>query len=62
MKSHLIQTESFFFFVQAAHEKMEEALHEREALKQRVHSYVDTVSRIENILKTKAREKCNSRG
>ncbi|XP_019752455.1 centrosomal protein of 135 kDa-like isoform X3 [Hippocampus comes] len=41
---------------QAAHEKMEEALREREALKQRVHSYVDTVSRIENILKTKNQE------
>ncbi|XP_051928714.1 centrosomal protein of 135 kDa-like isoform X2 [Hippocampus zosterae] len=41
---------------QAAHEKMEEALREREALKQRVHSYVDTVSRIENILQTKNQE------
>ncbi|XP_068508303.1 centrosomal protein of 135 kDa-like isoform X2 [Syngnathus scovelli] len=41
---------------QVAHEKMEEALREREELKLRVHSYVNTVSRIENILKTKDQE------
>ncbi|XP_077389263.1 uncharacterized protein LOC144026505 isoform X3 [Festucalex cinctus] len=44
---------------QAAQVKMEEALCEREELKQRVHSYVNTVSRIENILKTKDEENLN---
>ncbi|KAM9796828.1 centrosomal protein of 135 kDa-like [Syngnathus typhle] len=39
-----------------AYERMEEALREREELKLRVHSYVNTVSRIENILKTKDQE------
>ncbi|XP_037106235.1 centrosomal protein of 135 kDa-like [Syngnathus acus] len=41
---------------QVAHERMEEALREREELKLRVHSYVNMVSRIENILKTKDQE------
>ncbi|XP_077439169.1 uncharacterized protein LOC144062102 isoform X2 [Vanacampus margaritifer] len=44
---------------QAAQVKMEEALREREELKQRVHSYVNTVSRIESILKTKDQENLN---
>ncbi|XP_061635562.1 centrosomal protein of 135 kDa-like isoform X2 [Phyllopteryx taeniolatus] len=41
---------------QAAHVEMEETLCERDELKQRVHSYINTVSRIENILKMKDQE------
>ncbi|XP_061680393.1 centrosomal protein of 135 kDa-like isoform X2 [Syngnathoides biaculeatus] len=41
---------------QAAHEETEAALRERDELRQRVHSYVNTVSRIENVLKMKDQE------
>lgn len=35
---------------------MEEALHERDELKMRVHSYISEVSRIENMMSAKVRE------
>lgn len=37
--------------------EMEEALHERDELKLRVHSYISEVSRIEKLMATKARKK-----
>ncbi|TKS75034.1 Centrosomal protein of 135 kDa [Collichthys lucidus] len=41
---------------QAVHVEMEEALHEKDELKLRVHSYISEVSRIEKLMATKARE------
>lgn len=43
-------------FVQTVHVEMEEALHEKDELKLRVHSYISEVSRIEKLMATKARE------
>lgn len=43
-------------FVQAVHVEMEEALHEKDELKMRVHSYISEVARIEKLMATKARE------
>lgn len=42
-------------FVQAVHAEMEDALHERDELKMRVHSYITEVSRIETLIATKVR-------
>lgn len=39
--------------VQAVHAEMEEALHEKDELKMRVHSYISEVARIENIMLAK---------
>ncbi len=47
----------FHLSVQAVHVEMEEALHEKDELKLRVHSYISEVSRIEKLMATKAREK-----
>eukprot|EP00064_Thunnus_orientalis_P017659 superscaffoldBa00003812_g17744 len=44
---------------QAVHVEMEEALHEKDELKLRVHSYISEVSRIEKLMATKARENCS---
>ncbi|XP_031167557.1 centrosomal protein of 135 kDa isoform X1 [Sander lucioperca] len=41
---------------QAVHVEMEEALHERDELKLRVHSYISEVSRIEKLMATKEQE------
>ncbi|XP_070688604.1 centrosomal protein of 135 kDa isoform X2 [Pempheris klunzingeri] len=41
---------------QAVHVEMEEALHEKDELKLRVHSYISEVSRIENLIATKEQE------
>ncbi|XP_054645594.1 centrosomal protein of 135 kDa isoform X2 [Dunckerocampus dactyliophorus] len=41
---------------QTVHVEMAEALRERDELKLRVHSYITTVSRVENLLKTKEQE------
>ncbi|XP_054645253.1 centrosomal protein of 135 kDa-like isoform X2 [Dunckerocampus dactyliophorus] len=41
---------------QAAHVEMEGALHERNELQHRVYSYLNTVSKFENLLKTKEQE------
>ncbi|XP_034565716.1 centrosomal protein of 135 kDa isoform X3 [Notolabrus celidotus] len=41
---------------QAVHVEMEEALHERDQLKMRVHSYISEVSRIEKLMATKEQE------
>ena len=38
--------------------EMEEALHEKDELKLRVHSYISEVSRIEKLMATKARDNC----
>ena len=43
-------------FVQAVHVEMEEALHEKDELKMRVHSYISEVARIEKLMATKASE------
>lgn len=43
--------------VQAVHLEMEQAFHEKDELKLRVHSYISEVSRIEKLMATKAREK-----
>lgn len=45
-----------FLFMQAVHVEMEEALHEKDELKLRVHSYITEVSRIEKLMATKAGE------
>lgn len=37
--------------------EMEEALHEKDELKMRVHSYISEVSRIEKLMATKARDR-----
>lgn len=37
---------------------MEEALHEKEDLKLRVHKYISVVYRIEKLIAAKAREHC----
>lgn len=42
--------------MQAVHVEMEEALHEKDELKLRVHSYISEVSRIEKLMATKARK------
>uniref|UniRef100_A0A3Q3WID1 Centrosomal protein 135 n=1 Tax=Mola mola TaxID=94237 RepID=A0A3Q3WID1_MOLML len=41
---------------QAVHVEMEEALHEKDELKMRVHSYITEVSRIEKLMTTKEQE------
>uniref|UniRef100_A0A8C7GFZ9 Centrosomal protein 135 n=1 Tax=Oncorhynchus kisutch TaxID=8019 RepID=A0A8C7GFZ9_ONCKI len=41
---------------QAVHAEMEEALHEKDELKMRVHSYISEVARIENIMLAKEKE------
>ncbi|KAM3619121.1 uncharacterized protein V6R79_003302 [Siganus canaliculatus] len=41
---------------QAVHVEMEEALHEKDELKMRVHSYISEVSRIEKLMTTKEQE------
>ncbi|XP_014024490.1 centrosomal protein of 135 kDa isoform X1 [Salmo salar] len=41
---------------QAVHAEMEEALHEKDELKMRVHSYISEVARIENIMLAKEQE------
>uniref|UniRef100_G3PMR8 Centrosomal protein 135 n=1 Tax=Gasterosteus aculeatus TaxID=69293 RepID=G3PMR8_GASAC len=41
---------------QAVHVEMEEALHEKDELKMRVHSYISEVSRIEKLMNTKEQE------
>ncbi|XP_023248985.1 centrosomal protein of 135 kDa isoform X2 [Seriola lalandi dorsalis] len=41
---------------QAVHMEMEEALHEKDELKLRVHSYISEVSRIEKLMATKEQE------
>uniref|UniRef100_A0A671TVH7 Centrosomal protein 135 n=1 Tax=Sparus aurata TaxID=8175 RepID=A0A671TVH7_SPAAU len=41
---------------QAVHVEMEEALHEKDELKLRVHSYISEVSRIEKLMATKEQE------
>ncbi|XP_072246045.1 centrosomal protein of 135 kDa [Leuresthes tenuis] len=41
---------------QAVHVEMEEALHEKDELKLRVHSYISEVSRIEKLMATKEKE------
>uniref|UniRef100_H3DJV3 Centrosomal protein 135 n=1 Tax=Tetraodon nigroviridis TaxID=99883 RepID=H3DJV3_TETNG len=41
---------------QAVHAEMEDALHERDELKMRVHSYISEVSRIEKLIATKEQE------
>nr|XP_057930201.1 centrosomal protein of 135 kDa-like isoform X4 [Doryrhamphus excisus] len=41
---------------QAAHVEMEGALHERNDLQHRIYSYLNTVSKFENLLKTKEQE------
>uniref|UniRef100_A0A3Q3G4C8 Centrosomal protein 135 n=1 Tax=Labrus bergylta TaxID=56723 RepID=A0A3Q3G4C8_9LABR len=41
---------------QAVHVEIEEALHERDELKMRVHSYISEVSRIEKVMATKEQE------
>ncbi|KAM7012866.1 LOW QUALITY PROTEIN: centrosomal protein of 135 kDa [Tautogolabrus adspersus] len=41
---------------QAVHVEMEEALHEKDELKLRVHSYISEVSRIEKLMSTKEQE------
>ncbi|XP_054459052.1 centrosomal protein of 135 kDa isoform X2 [Anoplopoma fimbria] len=41
---------------QAVHVEMEEALHEKDELKMRVHSYISEVSRIEKLMATKEQE------
>ncbi|CAJ1060000.1 centrosomal protein of 135 kDa isoform X3 [Xyrichtys novacula] len=41
---------------QAVHVEMEEALHERDELKLRIHSYISEVSRIEKLMATKEQE------
>lgn len=40
-------------FLKAVHAEMEDALHERDELKMRVHSYISEVSRIEKLIATK---------
>jgi len=45
----------FSLLVQAVHVEMGEALHEKDELKLRVHSYISEVSRIEKLMATKAR-------
>lgn len=39
---------------------MEEALHEKDELKMRVHSYITEVSRIEKLMATKVSKHCPS--
>lgn len=39
---------------------MEDALHEKDELKLRVHAYISEVSRIEKLMATKARENFTS--
>uniref|UniRef100_A0A672HCG2 Centrosomal protein 135 n=1 Tax=Salarias fasciatus TaxID=181472 RepID=A0A672HCG2_SALFA len=41
---------------QAVHVEMEEALHEKDELKMRVHSYISEVSRFEKLMETKEQE------
>ncbi|KAL1022602.1 hypothetical protein UPYG_G00029760 [Umbra pygmaea] len=41
---------------QAVHSEMEEALHEKDELKMRVHSYISEVARIENLMAVKEQE------
>ncbi|XP_023855094.1 centrosomal protein of 135 kDa isoform X1 [Salvelinus sp. IW2-2015] len=41
---------------QAVHAEMEDALHEKDELKMRVHSYISEVARIENIMLAKEKE------
>lgn len=53
-----INPAAFCLFVQAVHIEMEEALHEKDELKLRVHSYISEVSRIEKLMAMKARENC----
>ena len=40
---------------QTVHAEMEEALHEKDELKSRVHSYISEVARIEKLITAKAR-------
>lgn len=42
-------------FLKVVHAEMEDALHERDELKLRVHSYITEVSKIEKLIATKAR-------
>ncbi|XP_034439541.1 centrosomal protein of 135 kDa isoform X1 [Hippoglossus hippoglossus] len=44
---------------QAVHMEMEEAMHEKDELKLRVHSYISEVSRIEKLMATKEQENRN---
>lgn len=46
-------------FFQAVHMEMEEALHEKDELKLRVHSYISEVSRIEKLMATKVGNSCS---
>lgn len=41
--------------MKAVHAEMEDALHERDELKIRIHSYITEVSRIETLIATKVR-------
>ena len=41
---------------QAVHAEMDEALHEKDELKARVHSYIIEVARIEKLMAVKARQ------
>ncbi len=43
-------------FLQAVHTEMQEALHERDELKLRLHSYISEVARIESMMAAKVRD------
>lgn len=45
-----------FLLTQAVHVEMEQALHDKDELKLRVHSYITEVSRIEKLMATKVKE------
>lgn len=53
-KTHRISSRCLLF-LKAVHAEMEDALHERDELKIRIHSYITEVSRIETLIATKVR-------
>lgn len=49
---------AWYLFFQAVHMEMEEAMHEKDELKLRVHSYISEVSRIEKLMAAKVEVGC----